>query len=64
MYSDIKIERFEIEYKNGEIHEVESINNTFINKVPKAYEDEQNLMTIFTIVKAYDKNNNIIQTWN
>jgi hypothetical protein len=64
LYSDITIEKFEIEYKNGEIQEVESINNTFIHKVPKAYEDEQNLMTIFTNVKAYDKDNNIIQTLN
>jgi hypothetical protein len=66
LYSDTPIEKFQIEYINGEIQEVESVNNTFINKIPMSYEVEQelNLMTTFKNVKAYDKDNNLIRAWS
>lgn len=65
LYSDIPIEKFQIEFKNGEIIEVAAVNNTFINKIPNAYQvkQEPNLMTTFIDVKAYDKGNKLIKAW-
>lgn len=65
LYTDIPIANFQIQYKNGEIEEVESVNNTFIRRIPHDYQNEKepNLMTTFYDVKAYDKDNNLIETW-
>lgn len=65
LYSDIPVEKFQIKYKNGETEEIQSINNTFINRIPMVYQEvkEPNLMTTFTDVKAYDKENKLIKSW-
>ncbi|MNL47481.1 hypothetical protein D3C87_1702730 [compost metagenome] len=65
LYSEIKIDKFQVEFKNGEIQEIPAVNNTFIYKIPDIYQGEQetNLMTTFIDVKAYDKNGNQIKSW-
>ena len=66
LYTELPIEKFLIEYENGENQEVEPVNNTFIMKMPKTYEDVQevNLMTTFKSVKAFDRDNRLIESWS
>lgn len=65
LYTEIPIDKFQIEFKNGDIREVPAVNNTFIYKVPDIYQVEQepNLMTTFIDVKAYDTENKQIKSW-
>ncbi|GIP30532.1 hypothetical protein J23TS9_56620 [Paenibacillus sp. J23TS9] len=65
LYSEIPIEKFQIEFKNGETREVTAVNNTFIYRIPDVYQEvqEPNLMTTFIDVKAYDKGNKQIKAW-
>lgn len=66
LYTESPVEKFLIEYENGENQEVKSVNNTFIIEVPQTYEDVQevNLMTTFKNVKAFDKDNKLIKAWS
>ncbi|MCL6604582.1 MAG: hypothetical protein K6T94_17090 [Paenibacillus sp.] len=66
LYAETPIEKFLVEYKNMELQEAKSINNTFILKMPNTYENVEgiNLMTTFKNVKAYDKDNILIRTWS
>lgn len=66
LYSDMPVHKFKIEYTNGETQEVESSNNTFIMRMPEAYqsEDKMMLMTTFTNVYALDEENNVIRAYN
>ncbi|WP_426640725.1 hypothetical protein [Paenibacillus illinoisensis] len=65
LYSDISIAKFQIEYINGETHAVEAINNTFIVRMPVAFQNESqlSLMETFDNIHAIDANHQVIQSW-
>ncbi|WP_127536001.1 hypothetical protein [Paenibacillus illinoisensis] len=65
LYSDISIAKFQIEYINGETLDVKAINNTFIVKMPLAFQNESelSLMETFNNIHAIDVNHKVIQSW-
>ncbi|MGF9695923.1 hypothetical protein [Paenibacillus sp. MABNR03] len=66
LYSDIPIAKIRIEYIHGETQEVKPKNNTFIVKMPLAYQkvDHLGLMETISNVHAIDAGNKVIQSWN
>ncbi|ESU33488.1 hypothetical protein G3A_06100 [Bacillus sp. 17376] len=59
-----EVDRFVIEYKNGEEQEIKATNNTFITEFPSYLSIEA--VQFFSEVKnayAYDKNNEVIGSW-
>ncbi|GAB1155147.1 hypothetical protein YWY31_11720 [Paenibacillus illinoisensis] len=65
LYSDISIAKFQIKYINGETHDVKAINNTFIVRMPVAFQNESELrlMETFDNIHAIDANHRVIQSW-
>nr|WP_209481443.1 hypothetical protein [Virgibacillus litoralis] len=60
-----EIERFVIEYKNGETQEIKAKNNTFITEFPLYLTVSPNdFLSKVESAYGYDKNNEIIESWN
>ncbi|QED46081.1 hypothetical protein [Cytobacillus dafuensis] len=60
-----EVERFVIEYKNGETQEIKARNNTFITEFP-SYLTISAVEFLGKVENAYgyDKNNEIVESWN
>lgn len=60
-----EVERFVIEYKNGETQEIKAKNNTFITEFPLYLTVSPNaFLSEVENAYGYDKNNEIIESWN
>ncbi len=65
LYTDIPVRSFLVEYKNGDIQEVNARQNTFVVKMPEIYRDSSELgaASIVKSVNAYGLDNQLIKTW-
>ncbi len=65
LYTDIPVLSFLVEYKNGDVQEVNASQNTFVTKMPEIYRDTSELgaASIVKSVNAYGMDNQLIKTW-
>lgn len=65
LYTDIPVRSFLVEYKNGDVQEVNASQNTFLVKMPEIYRDTSELgaASIVKSVNAYGMDNQLIKTW-